>query len=165
MKKERISFHALHRSPGTGKYEYMKRKCAQLGASSLTCRSYFEIVPVFLWNSLLALMLNSNAVGGGIGLQTAFCRPHRHSVHRPITLTPHFRAAQDGYIITNSDRLRHRLAQASGIWTKIVLHIPFQIPIKRIAIEVVKKGNLRQTFFVIAFNFKITIDFPVVRFF
>ena len=38
--------------------EYMKRQCAQTGASSLTCRSVFEIVVVFLVNDLLALMLN-----------------------------------------------------------------------------------------------------------
>ena len=43
----------------------MKRKCAQTGASSLTCRSCFEIVVVFLTNDLLALLLNHYTAGGG----------------------------------------------------------------------------------------------------
>ena len=42
--KERISSHALPRRPATGWNEYMKRKCAQLGASSLTCRSFLEML-------------------------------------------------------------------------------------------------------------------------
>ena len=37
--KERTSSHALDRSPTTGLPEYMKRRCAQPDASSLTCRS------------------------------------------------------------------------------------------------------------------------------
>lgn len=38
--------------------EYMKRQCAQRGASSLACRSLLEIVVVFLTNDVLALTLN-----------------------------------------------------------------------------------------------------------
>jgi hypothetical protein len=42
--KERISTHALLGSPATGLSEYMKRKCAQMGASPLTCRSLNEML-------------------------------------------------------------------------------------------------------------------------
>ena len=45
--KERTSSHAPHRSPATGLGEYTKRKCAQLGTSSLTCRSPNEMLQYF----------------------------------------------------------------------------------------------------------------------
>ena len=58
-KKSALPLRALPRSPSTGKSEYMKRKCAHMGAPPLTCRSDFEMVLVFRGNDLLALMLNS----------------------------------------------------------------------------------------------------------
>ena len=61
MHKKRAHFLFAH-SPEAlpqAQHEYMKRKCAHKDAPSLTCRSCFEIVVVFLENDLLALMLNS----------------------------------------------------------------------------------------------------------
>ena len=43
-KKSAFPIHALHRSPATGLDEYTKRKCAQLDASPLTCRSSNEML-------------------------------------------------------------------------------------------------------------------------
>ena len=79
MHKKRAHFLLMHSTEARPKalHEYMKRKCAQTGASSLTCCSCMKCLVVFLWNSLLALMLNSNAVGGG-----AESLP---SVHRPMS--------------------------------------------------------------------------------
>ena len=58
-KKERIiSFMHSSEALPQANFEYTKRQCAQRGASSLTCRSKFEIVVVFRKNDLLALMLN-----------------------------------------------------------------------------------------------------------
>ena len=87
MHRKRAHFLFMHSTEARPKalHECTKRKCAQTGASSLTCCSCMKCLVVFLWTSLLALMLNSNTVEGGIGLQTAFCHPHRHSVHRPMS--------------------------------------------------------------------------------
>ena len=50
--------HALTRSPTKGLYEYTKRKCAQLGASLLTCRSYSEMFGRISSERRVALMLH-----------------------------------------------------------------------------------------------------------
>lgn len=62
--------------------DYMKRQCAQRGASSLACRSEFEIVVVFPKNDVLALTLNhllrpERAERGGAPLKQplGLCRP------------------------------------------------------------------------------------------
>ena len=59
IKRERtvFSMHSYEARP-KALHEYMKRQCAQLGASSLACRSCMKCLVVFRRNDLLALMLN-----------------------------------------------------------------------------------------------------------
>ena len=63
-KRAHVPFmHSLEARP-KALHEYMKRQCAQLGASSLACRSCMKCLVVFRRNDLLALMLNFQTPGG-----------------------------------------------------------------------------------------------------
>ena len=84
MKKERISFPCTPTKPWTGPNQNTWRKKMRPDGRISTHMSFeSEICPVFLWNDLLALILNLNAVGGG---RDASSRPmsHREAARAPL---------------------------------------------------------------------------------
>ena len=59
--------------------------------------------------------------------------------------------------------LRESLIQIAGIRAKVVLHIPFEVAVKRFRIEVIEKLHADQSLLIVALEFEVTVDFAVVR--
>ena len=83
MKKSAFPVHALTRSPSTGLMGCTKRKCAQLGASSLACRPIIQRNSASISSErLAALMLHCFISTHWISPRRATAPPPRLSPHR-----------------------------------------------------------------------------------
>ena len=50
-----------------------------------------------------------------------------------------------------------------GRRAEVVLHVPFEVAVERSRIEVVEELHTDQPLLVIALEFEVTVDFPIVR--